>query len=172
MHQPTSSGTADTGGWIDPSVELIGFRLSTATVLFHAAVAERLGVAATDMKCYSLLRQTGPLAAGALAERVNLATATMTAVIDRLEKAGLVHRVPDPADRRRVVVAVSTSPEQERTIAVLYAPMGRAITDVIASYGDAERATITDFLTKATAVLEVATTQLRNEAPSSARRGA
>src|SRR5918997_6772224 len=87
---------------IDPIVDLIGSRLSTTTVLFHSAVADRLGVSATDVKCYTILRQTGPLTAGELAERVSLTTGAITGVIDRLERAGLVRRAADPHDRRRV----------------------------------------------------------------------
>lgn len=142
-------------------VELIGYRLSTATVLFHAAVAERVGVGATDMKCYSLLRQTGPLTAGDLAQHVSLTTGAITGVIDRLEKAGLARRAPDPQDRRRVVVELLHDPERERAIDQLYVAMGQAITQLLLSYSAAERATIADFLTKATTVMETETKQLR-----------
>lgn len=142
-------------------VELIGYRLSTATVLFHAAVAERVGVGVTDMKCYSLLRQTGPLTAGDLAQRVSLTTGAITGVIDRLERAGLARRIPDPQDRRRVVVELLGDPERERAIDQLYVAMGQAITQLLLSYSAPERATIADFLTKATIVMETETKQLR-----------
>jgi DNA-binding MarR family transcriptional regulator len=151
------------GGEIAPLVELLGFRLSTATVLFHAAVAERVGVGVTDMKCYSLLRQTGPLTAGELAQRVSLTTGAITGVIDRLEKVGLARRAPDPQDRRRVVVELRHDPERERAIDQLYADMGQAIVDLLLRYSEMERATIADFLTKATDVMEAATRQLRED---------
>lgn len=157
----TSSPSFTTGGAIDPIVELLGYRLSTATVLFHSAVADRLGVSATDVKCYSILRQAGPLTAGDLAARVSLSTGAITGVIDRLEKAQLVRRVPDPTDRRRVVVELLPNPARERAMNQLYAPMGRAIAELVASYDEAERTTILDFLTKATSVLEIETIQLR-----------
>jgi DNA-binding MarR family transcriptional regulator len=44
------------------------------------------------------------MSAGDLAEASRLTTGAITAVIDRLERAGLARRVPDPADRRRVLV--------------------------------------------------------------------
>jgi len=90
------------GGLIDPLVELIGFRLSTATVLFHAAIADRLEVGATDVKCYSILRQVGAITAGELAERTSLTTGAITGVIDRLERAKLVRRARDPRRRSRL----------------------------------------------------------------------
>jgi len=150
------------GGLIDPLVELIGFRLSTATVLFHAAIADRLGVGATDVKCYSILRQVGAITAGELAERTSLTTGAITGVIDRLERAELVRRARDPHDRRRIVLELVHDPERERAIGALYEPLGRGITALVAQFSPAERATILDFLLKASAVLEAETTRLRH----------
>jgi len=149
------------GVLIDPLVELIGFRLSTATILFHTAIADRLKISATDVKCYSILRQSGPITAGQLAERTGLTTGAITGVIDRLERAELVRRVRDPGDRRSIVLELVHNPEREREIAQLYEPLGRAITGLVAQYSAAERATILDFLTKASAVLEAETKRLR-----------
>ncbi len=146
---------------IDPIVELLGFRLSTATVLFHAAIADRLGVSVTDLKCYSILRQAGPITAGELGERVGLTTGAITGVIDRLEQAGLVQRVRDPLDRRRVVLELLSNPEHEQALNQLYGPLGRAMAALVATYSAAERATILDFITSATAVLEAETATLR-----------
>jgi DNA-binding MarR family transcriptional regulator len=146
---------------IDPLVELLGFRLSTATVLFHAAIADRLGIGVTDIKCYSILRQSGPLTAGELGERVGLTTGAITGVIDRLERAKLVQRVRDPHDRRRVVLEIIGNPEHEQALAQLYAPLGRAIMELVGGYSEADRAVIGDFITRATAVLEAETTNLR-----------
>src|SRR5262245_44260374 len=156
-----SSPTEWRSGSIDPLVELVGFRLSTATVLFHQAIADRLGVSATDVKCYSILRQTGPITAGELAERTGLTTGAITGVIDRLERAELVRRARDPHDRRRVVLELVQNPERERAIAPLYEGLGREITDLVAQYSAAERATLLDFLTRATTVLEAETRHLR-----------
>jgi len=146
---------------IDPLVELIGFRLSTATVLFHAAIADRLGVSATDVKCYSILRQSGPITAGQLAERTGLTTGAITGVIDRLERVELVRRVRAPHDRRSIVLELVLNAEREREIGALYEPLGRAISGLVAQYSAPERATMLDFLTKASAVLEAETTRLR-----------
>ena len=151
------------GTTIDPIVELLGFRLSTATVLFHAAVADRLGISVTDVKCYSILRQTGPITAGELGERVGLTTGAITGVIDRLERMGLVQRARDPNDRRRVVLELLSNPEHEQLLNHLYAPLGRAIMDLVSSFNAAERATILDFVTRATAVMEAETARLRQE---------
>src|SRR3954467_10433468 len=130
------------GGLIDPIVELIGFRLSTATVLFHAAIADRLGIGTTDVKCYSIRRQAGAMTAGELAERTGLTTGAITGVIDRLEQAELVRRARDPHDRRRIVLELAHDAEREKEIGKLYEPLGRAITALVSQYGAAERATL------------------------------
>ena len=165
MSSPDFSDAGATAGII----EMVGSRLSTATVLFHTAVADRLGVGATDMKCYTILRETGPLTAGELARRASLTTGAITGVVDRLEQAGLVRRVADPRDRRRVVLERQADPEREREINALYEPMGRAVTQLLLSYSAADRATIGTFLGRVTAILEAETQVLRNApAPTAA----
>jgi DNA-binding MarR family transcriptional regulator len=154
------------GAAMDPLVEMLGFRLSTATVLFHTVIADRLGVSVTDMKCYSILRQAGPITAGELGERIGLTTGAITGVIDRLEQAGLVRRTRDASDRRRVVLELLSNPAHEQALTQLYAPLGRAIMELVGSYSEAERATILAFITKATAVLDAETTRLRQAADS------
>src|SRR5215813_7862986 len=79
-------------------------QLSAATILFHQAVADRLGMNVTDHKCADILERHGPLTAGELAERTGLTTGAITGVIDRLEKTGFVRRAEDPGDRRRVII--------------------------------------------------------------------
>lgn len=156
-----SSPESEHGSAIDPIVELTGFRLSTATVLFHQAIADRFDISATDLKCYSILRQTGPITAGELAERTGLTTGAITGVVDRLEQANLVRRARDRSDRRRVVLELLRDPERERALGALYAPLGQKITELVTHYSAAERATILDFLTRATATLEAETLNLR-----------
>src|SRR5438132_5236412 len=74
--------------------------------MFHQTVADRLGLNPTDHKCVDLLLLKGPMTAGELADSTGLTTGAITGAVDRLEKAGYVHRQPDPGDRRRVIVRV------------------------------------------------------------------
>ncbi|MET1008329.1 MAG: MarR family transcriptional regulator [Propionibacteriaceae bacterium] len=74
-------------------------------VLFQDAVARSGGINSTDLQCVGLLMSEGPATPGELAERSGLtAGGAITAVVDRLERAGYVTRQRDPADRRRVIV--------------------------------------------------------------------
>jgi DNA-binding MarR family transcriptional regulator len=69
---------------------------------FDQAIADRLGMNRTDMRCVDLIDQAGGMTAGELARAAGLTTGAVTAVVDRLERAGIARRVPDAADRRRV----------------------------------------------------------------------
>lgn len=68
-------------------------RHSTAVVLFHHAVAERLRLGPTDHKCLDLLRDRGAMTGSELA--------AITGVVARLERAGYLRREPDPHDGRK-----------------------------------------------------------------------
>jgi phosphatidylserine/phosphatidylglycerophosphate/cardiolipin synthase-like enzyme len=84
-----------------------------------------------------------------------------TGVIDRLVAAKLVRRVADPRYRRRVVVELLSNPRREGEIARLFEPMGTRINGLVSAYSRRDRATIADFLTKASEILEEETTRLR-----------
>src|SRR5215471_15598219 len=78
---------------------------STQTVLFHTAVAERLGLNPSDHKVADILSlEEGPVTPGRLAELTGLTTEAITGVLDRLDNAGFIAREPDPADRRRIIL--------------------------------------------------------------------
>ncbi|HWV39748.1 MAG TPA: MarR family transcriptional regulator [Vulgatibacter sp.] len=72
---------------------------------FNEALAARLGLNLTDLRCSLLVAREGPLTAGQLAATMGLTTGAITGVLDRLERAGFVKRTRDPADRRQVLVA-------------------------------------------------------------------
>ena len=60
----------------------------------------------TDAECIDFLKEMGPSTAGELAKATRLTTGAITNVIDRLEKAGFVKRIPDASDRRKVIVTI------------------------------------------------------------------
>jgi DNA-binding MarR family transcriptional regulator len=68
------------------------------------AVAERLGLASADVEVLTALSVEGAMTVGRIGELTGLTTGATTRMVDRLEQAGFVRRVPDPGDRRRVIV--------------------------------------------------------------------
>ena len=119
--------------------------MSTRTVVFHAAIAERLGLNASDHKCADLIcNETGPITAGRLAEITGLSTGAITGVIDRLERAGFVSRVPDAEDRRRVVI--KGTEERAPDIRHLFLPMMHGMAKLYENYTDEQLKLIVGFM--------------------------
>ena len=75
-------------------------RTSAQGVLFGQTVADVAGISGSDLDCMDFLNLEGRVTAGRLAELTGLTTGAITGMIDRLEKAGLVRRERDEADRR------------------------------------------------------------------------
>lgn len=145
--------------------ETLGRDLATKTVLFHHHLAARLGLSVTDLKCLDLLRTADvPLTAKNLADLIGLTGGAITGVADRLEAVGLVERVRDPVDRRRW--ELHPVPSRQDEVAALFAPLGTAMTDLAARYGDHELKAIASFLTGLGAVLDVQTEALRASMPA------
>src|SRR3989442_8438936 len=99
----------------DEIVGRLARRHSTAVVLFHHVVAERLGLGPTDHKCLDLLRERGPMAGSDLSAITGLTSGPITRVVAGLERAGYLRREPDPHDGRKQILqlALERSPIQD-----------------------------------------------------------
>lgn len=135
-------------------------QLSTATILFHQAIADRLGMNVTDHKCADILMRSGPITAGELAQQTGLTTGAITGVIDRLEKAGFARRSRDDNDRRRVIIEPLVK-HMERMMNPLFESMGRAAAELCASYSTEELAVIRDFTVRSRQMAIEETRKLR-----------
>lgn len=140
-------------------------RMSTLTMLFHGAVAERLGLNPSDHKCADLVREHGPLTAGRLAELTGLTTGAITGVIDRLEKAGFVAREADAHDRRKVLIVVV--PESQKRMWPLFAGIAQGTKRVCDEYSDEQLALVMEVMEKLNAVTQEQVQKLR-EVPQGA----
>ncbi len=117
---------------------------------FDQAVADHVGMNRTDMRCIDLIDQAGGMTAGELARAAGLTTGAVTAVIDRLEKAGMARRVADPSDRRRVRLEV-TPKLWEMTGPLMMPFIGESQT-ILDDYSTEELERFTEFLRR---VIEV-----------------
>jgi DNA-binding MarR family transcriptional regulator len=139
-------------------------KLVAEVVLFNQAVGDRLGMNSTDLQCLNILSETGPVAAGRLAEATGLTTGAVTGVIDRLERAGYAWRERDPNDKRRVIV--HPLPERARgEIGPLYASIGRSFAEMCSRYDEGELALILDFVTRSHPLNREETARLRGRTP-------
>jgi len=111
---------------------------------FHDAVADYLGINRTDLRCLDILDLAGQRTAGELATAMGLSTGAVTAMLDRLERAGYVRRLRDPADRRRVLVEPSElAAARGREI---YQPFEELTGPLFARFSDEQLAVVRDFL--------------------------
>jgi DNA-binding MarR family transcriptional regulator len=117
---------------------------------FDQAVADHLGMNRTDMRCVDLIDQAGGMTAGELARAAGLTTGAVTAVVDRLERAGVARRIPDPADRRRV--RIETTPKLWELTGPLMGPFIQESQVILDDYSTEELERFADFLRR---VIEV-----------------
>jgi DNA-binding MarR family transcriptional regulator len=122
---------------------------STTAIFFHSAIAEQVGIGATEEKTLLFLSGQGPLTAGEIAQRTGLTTASVTSLIDRLESKGFVRRVHDTKDRRRIIV----EPIQARLdeLYQMFNMVQEGFGELLENYSDDQLAAIADYLKRAAA---------------------
>jgi DNA-binding MarR family transcriptional regulator len=138
-------------------------RVNIQGSFFGQTVAIRFGLSESDIETLEALIDMGASTAGRLSELTGLTSGAVTRVIDRLEQAGFVRRVPDPADRRRVIV--EAIPEKVAAVQSTLNRVGSASAEEIGRYTDAQLALITDFLSRMEQITRDEATSLR-ENPS------
>ncbi|WP_217370424.1 MarR family winged helix-turn-helix transcriptional regulator [Nonomuraea antri] len=121
-----------------------GRALATSTVLFNAALAERLGLIATEQKALELLERFGPMTAGELAERSKMAPASITSLVRRLEDKEYARRKPHPDDGRKVVI--EAVPERLAAIGQLFGHFARSLDELYGEFTDDQLETILRFI--------------------------
>jgi DNA-binding MarR family transcriptional regulator len=99
--------------------------------------------ASTGGRCAESLNPCNP---AELAERAGVTRATMTGLIDTLEKDGYVKREPDPSDRR--MMSVTLTPKAEAFLQTMLPGYFRQITALMSGLSEAERQTLVHLLDK------------------------
>jgi DNA-binding MarR family transcriptional regulator len=112
--------------------------------LLNHQIGGRLELQDVDIDCLDLIDRRGPLSPSALAREAGLHPATITGILDRLERGGWVVRERDPSDRRAVLVRVKR--DRYPDLMRLYAGMNRSMNQIYAGYDERELEVIADFL--------------------------
>jgi DNA-binding MarR family transcriptional regulator len=118
--------------------------LQLATDLLDEAFADFVGINRTDLRCMDVVDQHGRVTAGDLAREAGLTTGAVTAVVDRMEAAGLFRRTNDPDDRRKVWIELT--PDAKELGDEVYGPLDQTGAMHLASLGDEQLFTIIGFL--------------------------
>ena len=119
-----------------------------SSIMVRNALGRKLGLNITDGQCMSILGIRGTSTPTELARYTGLTTGSTTAMLDRLERAGFIRRVPNPKDRRGVLVEIDE--EWGKTAGPLVAGIQQANRELLASYSPEELEIITDFLMRFT----------------------
>ena len=132
---------------------------STAAVLFHHAIAERLGLGPTDHKCLDLLHERGPMISRELAALTGLTSGAITGVVARLEGAGYVRRDADPQDQRKQIV--TPLPGTRRDLDAVFRPIHRDARSLLDGCDTKDLAVIARFLRRSVGFLYQQSAMLR-----------
>lgn len=137
-------------------------------VLFHTAMATRGGINITDVSCLGVLDKEGPMTAGELARRVGVSRGgAITAVLDRLERAGFLRRRRDAVDRRKVIVELVRDDAYQALQRTLDA-FSRSYRELIEGYTEEELRLLLDFSRRANELVEAQTATLLANEPAPA----
>jgi DNA-binding MarR family transcriptional regulator len=115
-----------------------------ASDLLDDAFADFVGINRTDLRCMDIVDQRGRVTAGELAREAGLTTGAVTAVVDRMEAAGLLRRAYDANDRRKVFIELT--PDAQQLGDEVYGPLDQAGETHLASLSDEQVFTIIGFL--------------------------
>ena len=136
--------------------------LSTATVLFHHWISERLGLNTIDHKCLDIIvKAEVPITGVQLAKLTGLSSGAVTGVVDRLEKRGFVTRDRDINDRRLVFIR-PIAQRIEKEIVPFFNSLHHTFVKFYSSFTDEELKLILDFTTKCVNIMKTHGAKMMN----------
>lgn len=132
---------------IDEIVGWLARRHSTAVVLFHHAVAARLGLGPTDHKCLDLLRDRGAMTGSDLGAITGLTSGAITGVVARLERAGYLRREPDLHDGRKQILHLAL---ERSHIHGIIDPLREDVAALLENFDSHQLTAIAEFMARST----------------------
>ncbi len=121
-------------------------------VLFRHVVGEVLGLNVTDMECLGVLFFKGLATPTQLGQYTGLSSGATTAMLDRLEKSGLIERRPNPQDRRGTLIVIVK--EAAKRVAPFFASAREAQEKLVSSYSERELELLSGFFGRSVAMWE------------------
>jgi DNA-binding MarR family transcriptional regulator len=142
--EPANRGAARRRRRLDREVRASLRDMTVQLTLLNHQVRGQLELKGTDLECLDLISRDGPLSPSALARRAGLHPATITGILDRLERGGWIARERDPLDRRAVLIRAERSRGAE--VLRLYSGMNSAMDQIIGEYDEAQLELVAGFL--------------------------
>lgn len=132
--------------------------LSVQLSLLNHQISTHFDLKDADFDCLDLIKRHGPLSPSALARRTGLHAATMTGILDRLERGEWIVRERDQVDRRAVIIRARR--ERNPELFRLYSGMNSSMDGLLADYTTSELELLADFLRRTADAGRVATDEL------------
>ena len=133
-------------------VVIAGRENGISYTLFRNAIGKKLGLNTTDFEGLDLIFYRGAATPSELSKYTGLSSGSTTAMIDRLEKSGLVKRQNNPKDRRGTLVMI------EKEAALKFRPLFTsarvAQNNLLDGYSAKELKTLADYFEKSAAMFE------------------
>jgi DNA-binding MarR family transcriptional regulator len=128
------------------------------TVLFQEAAGRRLGLSATQLECFQLVRLKGAMTAADLARETGLTQASLSVIIDKLVDQNFLSREQDRTDRRRWIL---TAPQDAAArVDAIYTAHVHRTTALIAEFGEEEFEAALRFMNRLAEELKMAAIEL------------
>ena len=128
---------------------------------FRNAMSQWVGLNATDMECLRLLFLKGIATPSELARHTGLTSGATTAMLDRLEKASLIERRPNPDDRRGTLIVPAKSGAEKAMS--WFESARKAQDELISSYSEGELEIIADVFERFTKLWEQEREKIRSD---------
>ncbi|WP_305779418.1 MarR family transcriptional regulator [Nocardia nova] len=120
--------------------------LNIQLALLNRRFGGRVELRDVDWTCLDLINRRGPVAPTALSRLTGLHPATLTGVLDRLQKGGWIVRERDPEASDRRAVTLRAVRERNSELFHVFSGMNRRMDEVLDRYSEPELEVIADFL--------------------------
>lgn len=140
-------------------------KMGAQSVIGSRTIADRFGMHMTDLEVLDLIFLRRAVSAGELADATGLTSGSVTALIDRLAKAGYVERCDDPSDRRKVLVRIRA--DAIEPIKATYTSMQQRMFSLWSTFARRDLEVIIDFIQRSTELHVDCCRDIRRLAPPS-----
>lgn len=135
----------NTVGSQTPSIHASLRAIAVGSYVFQSRVAGRMGLHQTDLLAiHHLGSAEEAMSAGELGSLLGLTSGATTSAIDRLVRLGIVERVRDPEDGRRVLLQIR--PDASRELSRLYGEIDKRVQKAIDAVSPDDQSVIARFL--------------------------
>jgi DNA-binding MarR family transcriptional regulator len=150
----TERGPADT---ITNSVLIALRKIIQSIAMNSKSLVKRVGLTGPQLMILQEVAHSGGVSVGEVAKAISLSQGTVTGILERMEKRGLVIRRRSDADRRRVLVQVTA--DGKRLLETAPPVMQEAFVERFNSLQDWEQTMILSSLHRLVAIMDAKTIQ-------------